>query len=121
MMGYKDIGICDADARQTVRVKGSPHEQYWSNCASDAAAAKGHVRTGNASRDHGTRQVEDLLHTLVAEGLEAHTTIRELLEHVSEDYRARLTREGKLDQSSDDVLQELRDLREQITRELYPG
>lgn len=67
------------------------------------------------------RQVEDLLHTLIAEGLEAHTTIRELLEHVSEDYRARLTREGKLDQSSDDVLQELRDLREQITRELYPG
>ena len=67
------------------------------------------------------RQVEDLLRALVAEGLEAHTTIRELLEHVSEDYRARLTREGKLEQSSDDVLQELRDLREQITRELYPG
>ena len=67
------------------------------------------------------RQVEDLLRTLVAEGLEAHTTIRELLEHVSEDYRARLAREGKLDQSSDDVLQELRELREQITRELYPG
>jgi len=67
------------------------------------------------------QQVEDLLRTLVAEGLEAHTTIRELLEHVSEDYRARLAREGKLEQSADDVLQELRDLREQITRELYPG
>ena len=67
------------------------------------------------------QQVEDLLRTLIAEGLEAHTTIRELLEHVSEDYRARLAREGKLDQSSDAVLQELRDFREQITRELYPG
>ena len=67
------------------------------------------------------QQVEDLLRTLIAEGLEAHTTLRELLEHVSEDYRARLAHEGKLDQSSDDVLQELRDLREQITRELYPG
>ena len=66
------------------------------------------------------RQVEDLLHTLIAEGLEAHTTIRELLEHVSEDYRARLAREGKLQQSSDDVLQGLRDLREQTARELYP-
>jgi hypothetical protein len=66
------------------------------------------------------RQVEDLLRTLIAEGLEAHTTIRELLEHVSEDYRARLAHEGKLHQSSDDVLQELRDLREQIARELYP-
>ncbi len=66
------------------------------------------------------RQVEDLLHTLIAEGLEAHTTIRELLEHVSEDYRARLAREGKLQQSSDDVLRDLRDLREQIARALYP-
>ena len=66
------------------------------------------------------QQVEDLLRTLIAEGLEAHTTVRELLEHVSEDYRARLAREGKLRQSSDDVLQELRDLREQIARELYP-
>ena len=67
------------------------------------------------------RHVEDLLRTLIAEGLEAHMTIRELLEHVSEDYRARLAREGKLEQSSDDVLQELRDLREQIARDLYPG
>ena len=66
------------------------------------------------------QQVEDLLRTLIAEGLEAHTTLQELLEHVSEDYRARLAREGKLHQSSDDVLQELRDLREQIARELYP-
>ena len=32
------------------------------------------------------RQVEDLLSTLIAEGLEAYATIRELLEHVSEDY-----------------------------------
>jgi len=66
------------------------------------------------------QQVEDLLRTLIAEGLEAHTTVRVLLEHVSEDYRARLAREGKLHQSSDDVLHELRDLREQIARELYP-
>jgi hypothetical protein len=66
------------------------------------------------------QQVEDLLRTLIAEGLEAHTTVGELLEHVSEDYRARLAHEGKLQQSSDDVLQELRDLREQIARELYP-
>ena len=65
------------------------------------------------------RQVEDLLRTLIAEGLKAHATIRELLEHVPEDYRACLAREGKLQQSSDDVLQGLRDLREQIAGELY--
>ncbi len=66
------------------------------------------------------QQVEDLLRTLIAEGLEAHTTLRELLDHVSEDYRARLAHEGKLQQSSDAVLQELRDLREQTARKLYP-
>ena len=42
------------------------------------------------------RQVEDLLRTLIAEGLEAHTTIRELLEHVSEDYRASLGARGEV-------------------------
>jgi hypothetical protein len=66
------------------------------------------------------RPVEDLLSTLIAEGLEGHATIRDLLEQVSEHYRARLAREGKLDQSPDAVLQELRDLREQIARALYP-
>lgn len=66
------------------------------------------------------RQLEDLLSTLVAEGLDAHATVRELFERVSEQYRARLTGEGKLDQSADGVLQELRTLREQIVRELYP-
>jgi hypothetical protein len=66
------------------------------------------------------RQIEDLLSTLVAEGLDAHATVRQLFEHVSEQYRARLAHEGKLDQSADAVLEELRTLREQIARELYP-
>jgi hypothetical protein len=66
------------------------------------------------------RRLEDLLNALVAEGLDAHATVRELFERVSEQYRARLTGEGKMDQSADGVLQELRTLREQIVRELYP-
>lgn len=66
------------------------------------------------------RRLEDLLNALVAEGLDAHATVRELFERVSEQYRARLTGEGKLNQSADGVLQELRTLREQIVRELYP-
>ena len=66
------------------------------------------------------RRLEDLLNALVAEGLDAHATVRELFERVSEQYRARLTGEGKLDQLADGVLQELRTLREQIVRELYP-
>jgi hypothetical protein len=66
------------------------------------------------------RRLEDLLNALVAEGLDAHATVRELFERVSEQYRARLTGEGKLNQSADGVLQELRTLREQIVREHYP-
>lgn len=66
------------------------------------------------------RRLEDLLNALVAEGLDAHATVRELFERVSEQYRARLTGEGKMDQSAGGVLQELRTLREQIVRELYP-
>ena len=66
------------------------------------------------------RQIEDLLSVLVTEGLDAHATVRELFEQVSEQYRARLAREGKLNQSSDAVLQELGALREQIAHELYP-
>ena len=67
------------------------------------------------------RQVGDFLNDLVAEGLETHMTIRELLEQVSQDYRDRLAREGKLDQSPDAVQQELRTLREQVAHDLYPG
>ena len=67
------------------------------------------------------RQVGDFLNDLVAEGLETHMTIRELLDQVSKDYRDRLAREGKLDQPSDAVQQELRILREQVAHDLYPG
>jgi hypothetical protein len=52
----------------------------------------------------------------------AHAAAKEQrqLEHVSDQYRARLAREGKLERSPDAVLRELRTLREQIARELYP-
>ena len=66
------------------------------------------------------RQLDELLSALVAAGLEARAPVRELLEHVSTRYRARLAREHKLQQSPDEVLQELREIREQIAGELYP-
>ena len=67
------------------------------------------------------RKVGDFLNDLIVEGLETHMTVRALLERVSEDYRARLAREGKLDQPSDAVQRELRALREQTAHDLYPG
>lgn len=70
---------------------------------------------------HEQRGFEDMLSTLVGEGLNVHASFRELFEGVSAQYRARLIREGKSGQSSDEVLQELRELREQVAHELYPG
>ena len=66
------------------------------------------------------RPVAELLSALVAEGLEARATARELLQRVSTQYRARLAGESKLHQPPDEVMQELRELREQVVRELYP-
>jgi hypothetical protein len=66
------------------------------------------------------RQLEELMGELIAEGLDTHKSVRDLMEQVSAQYRARLAQEGKLDQSAEEVLQELRDLREQVAGELYP-
>jgi hypothetical protein len=64
--------------------------------------------------------ITDLLSSVVTEGLACPDNPREAFERVSASYRARLAREGKLDQSPEEVLQELRELREQVARELYP-
>ena len=66
------------------------------------------------------RQIAELLSSLVAEGLTQRDSPREAFERASASYRARLAREGKLDQSPDEVLQELREIREQVARELSP-
>lgn len=65
------------------------------------------------------RQLEDLLSNLVVKGLAAKETVRDILEHVAEQYQHRLAREGKLSQSPDELLENLRNLREQIADELY--
>jgi len=65
------------------------------------------------------KQPEDLLSSLVAEGLDAHSSISEILERISVAYRHRLAQKGKLNQSSETTIQELRNIREQIVDELY--
>lgn len=66
------------------------------------------------------QSVEDLLSTIIPEGLDAHSGVRELFNQISEQYRLRLEHEGKADQTRDEVLEELRVIREQVARELYP-
>lgn len=67
------------------------------------------------------RSLEEILSQLITEGLNVHASLRELFEVVSDQYRARLSQEGKLGQSPDEVLDQLRRVREQIAHELYPG
>jgi len=67
------------------------------------------------------RRLDEIISTLVVEGLDAHASLYEILQRVSEQYRARLMHTQKLNQSPDQVLQNLRDLREQVASELYPA
>ena len=76
-------------------------------------------RVVQTAADEG-RPVAELLSSLVAEGLDVHATTRELFERVSAQYRARLDGESKLRQSPEEVFEELRKVREQVARELYP-
>jgi selenocysteine-specific translation elongation factor len=66
------------------------------------------------------RSLEDLLKLLVAEGLTARTTVRQVLESISIQYCQRLARDGQAQQSPEQVLQNLKQVREQIADELYP-
>ncbi len=67
----------------------------------------------NDSLDH---KIEDLL----LKGIEADLTTEERFSRLSDMYRARLAREGKLDQTFDEVMEELARVREEIANELYP-
>lgn len=67
------------------------------------------------------RPVEDILDGLIVEGLESQSSTREILERLSQDYRARLAQERKLSQSAEAVKQELDTLRERIASGLYAG
>ncbi len=66
------------------------------------------------------RGVEELLGLLIVEGLTAHSTTRQIFEWVSGQYCDRLSQSGKHNQSSEEVMQELQNLREHIAHELYP-
>lgn len=76
-------------------------------------------RAEQAAED-GQRQLGELPSGLVAEGLEARASARQLFEHISAQDRARLAGEGKIEQTPEGVLEELRGLREQVAREFYP-
>jgi hypothetical protein len=68
---------------------------------------------------HEQQGVEELLNRLILEGLNSYTTVRSILEVVSRHYRERLQQENRLNQSDDEILQDLRNIRAQVADELY--
>lgn len=66
------------------------------------------------------QSVSAMARSLTLDGLMRQMTPRELLERASALYWALMAREGKTDQTPEQVLQELRELRERIANEFYP-
>lgn len=63
--------------------------------------------------------VEDFLSQLVVKTLQVEENYK-LWKSISDKYRSRLEHEGRLDQSPEKILNELRLTREKVTNELYP-
>ncbi len=63
---------------------------------------------------------EEVLNDMVCQGLDRQTIAREALREARRLYRERLEREGKLNQTPDEILAELAEVRERIAHEPYP-
>jgi metal-responsive CopG/Arc/MetJ family transcriptional regulator len=71
-----------------------------------------------ARKDNATREHE--LEALLDSGLRNRLDFRERMERLSEGYCARLAAEGRAEETAEQILAKLRELREQTAQELYP-
>jgi hypothetical protein len=71
-----------------------------------------------AAAEH--QQLEAVASQMLQAGLKTHDDWQQLWGAIALSYRDRLQQEGKLHQSSAEVLQELRAVRDAIADELYP-
>lgn len=69
----------------------------------------------------GSRSPEEVARDLIETELSRQARIAERFDRLSDSYRARLAREGKLNRTPEEVLEELRQIREQVANEKYPG
>ena len=65
--------------------------------------------------------VSQLIPGLVSSELRRREKARRLLTEASRSYRARLAKDGKLDQTPEEIFAELRLIREEVASELFPG
>jgi hypothetical protein len=77
------------------------------------------TRASQLAQEHAV-SVEQELQALVQSAVEGGSTRAEKFDLLSAMYRARLAQEGKLDQSPEQIMEDLRTVREQIANELYP-
>ncbi len=80
---------------------------------------KVYERVARAARD-GQRSLDDELAVLVESGLSAELSHQERFDRLAEMYRVRLAREGKLNRTPEEVMAELRAVREKVADEFYP-
>lgn len=71
-----------------------------------------------ASSHRSTRDVE--VRSLIEDRLRRQKEGREAFDRLSAMYRTRMEKEGKADQTSEEIMEELRELREKVANELYP-
>ena len=64
---------------------------------------------------------EEVLSAVLSRDLDRQAIAREALEQARKSYRERLEREGKLNQTPEEVLAELAEVRQRIANQLYPG
>ena len=83
-----------------------PHEEY--------KRVEAHARQEHLS-------VSQLIPGLVSSELRRREKARRLLTEASKSYRARLTKDGKLDQTPEEIFAELRLIREEVANEDYFG
>jgi hypothetical protein len=64
--------------------------------------------------------VEKEFESLIESGLKSRLSAQERFDRLSDMYRARLAREGKLNQTSEEIMAELQEIREKVANEFYP-
>ncbi|WP_448571262.1 hypothetical protein [Trichothermofontia sp.] len=67
------------------------------------------------------RDLDEFLQALIVESLDNHLSTRQIFAAIAKSYQGRLQEEGKRGQWREEVLRDLRELREQVADELYPN
>jgi hypothetical protein len=80
----------------------------------DYARLAAHARDERAT-------VSQIIPSLLSSALRRQKKAKDLFAQASRSYRTRLAKEGKLGQTLDEMMGDLREIREEVAEELFPG